>query len=1012
MPPAATAVTMDGMAADGEPTTPLIGRGPELARLRDVLGIGGEPRSAVVVLGGDAGVGKTRVLRELATIARDAGWRVLVGHCIDFGDSALPYLPFTELFGGLGEQEDLALPSIRHQPALARLLPGERLLGEGPDERLAGGTGPGHAGAGGPSPDRLPEGGTRGELFVATHAVLEQLALGAPVLVLVEDVHWADPSTRDLLTFLFTRRFTGPIGIVVTYRTDDLHRRHPLRAALAEWGRLPAVERLQLGSLPPQDIRALVHALEDGVPARDVEEIVERADGNAFFAEELVGARTSGRGHLPAELADLMLVRLDRLDDDARAVVRVAAAAGRRVDHETLAVVAGLDARTLETAVRALVEANLLVASPTGSYAFRHALLAEAVEGDLLPGERTRLHAAYAAALHDGRIRGTAAELARHARAAHDLPTAVVASIDAGDEAMAVGGPTEAAQHYQTALELLAEPRVRALVDVDVSDLTVRAAEAVTAAGDSERAVELLRARLAETEDTATESRARLLIAHARASLITEEMPLHARESTQRALALLGPEPSLLRAQAISVHARVSAVQGSLDEAVQFAQEAIEMARELGDQRIAAEAATTLGRLKEFAGDPESSMHELTRVVAEIRESGDLPGLIRGLHQLGGTHLELGHLREALDMFLEAHVLAQQCRRPWAPYAVDSWVLAGLTAYMLGDWAEVDTLTDLSGMTPPPAAEPILASVRLLVAAGRGDPGAPALAERLHAGWSGDTWIVIFALGPTVDALGDRGEVARAIELYREGRDLVRERWHVPVFHAEVRFGAVLLGQLAAAAGHASLEERRQWVALGEEARDAAAQVRRRLAEEGRTSGPEGNAWQDRLHAEYLRLRWVAGIDPPGGEELVAAWRRAVEGFVALGAAFETARSRARLAAALRATGDVDGATDQAALARDVAERLGALPLLDEVRDLTATPPTAGNAPRAHGDALTPRELEVLALVAEGRTNGEIARRLFISTKTVSVHVSNILAKLGASGRTEAAALARRRGLL
>jgi DNA-binding CsgD family transcriptional regulator len=183
-------------------------------------------------------------------------------------------------------------------------------------------------------------------------------------------------------------------------------------------------------------------------------------------------------------------------------------------------------------------------------------------------------------------------------------------------------------------------------------------------------------------------------------------------------------------------------------------------------------------------------------------------------------------------------------------------------------------------------------------------------------------------------------------------------------------------------------------------------------------------AWAARLEAERLRLRWSAGVDAPGHDELVDSWRRAVEAFESFDHRFERARSATRLAAVLAAAGPQHAAEARRLLddARVAAEALGALPLLAEIDAAGGSvgavgagrrPRPGAGADRSSADAeLTPREREVLALVATGRSNGEVGRQLFISTKTVSVHVSNILAKLGVSGRTEAAAVARQRGLL
>jgi predicted ATPase len=345
-----------------------------------------------VLLAGDAGVGKTRLLAELRDRAQAAGYRVLVGHCLDFGDSALPYLPFSEAFGRLAaEAPTLARSLVEAGPAIARLMPARRVL---PEQSA-------------PADDENQVHLDRPDLFAAVHAALELLGRAEPLLLIVEDVHWADRSTREMLSFLFSRRFDAPVAIVASYRSDDLHRRHPLRTAAAEWSRLPGVSRVELGRLPDDDVRALVGSLHPGpMSERALRGIVERAEGNAFFTEELVGATEVGPDAIPEALADLLLVRLDQLDDDARHVVRAASVSGRRVPHLLLDRVLDGQVGSLDVALRAAVERNVLVPMGGDGYAFRHALLAEAVYDDLLPGERVRLHAAYAKALQQGGVGG------------------------------------------------------------------------------------------------------------------------------------------------------------------------------------------------------------------------------------------------------------------------------------------------------------------------------------------------------------------------------------------------------------------------------------------------------------------------------------------------------------------------------------------------------------------------------------------------------------------------------
>src|SRR3954467_7287782 len=274
---------MDGVAVHTTSRT-LIGRDAELAEIASLLGVrsSAQDRSdepVHVVLSGDAGGGKTRLLVELRDLAVAEGWRVVAGHCLDFGDSALPYLPFSEVLGRLeAELPEVVERVAEAHPALARLQPGRRVLaatgGQGSSSREEG------------------ESVDRSDLFAAVHSLLEEAALVSPVLLVIEDCHWADQSTRDLLSFLFSRPFEGRVAIVASYRSDDLHRRHPLRRQVAEWSRLRGVERVRRGPLGDDQVRLLIASLSDDLPEKELSAIVRRAEGNAFFVEELVGAAT------------------------------------------------------------------------------------------------------------------------------------------------------------------------------------------------------------------------------------------------------------------------------------------------------------------------------------------------------------------------------------------------------------------------------------------------------------------------------------------------------------------------------------------------------------------------------------------------------------------------------------------------------------------------------------------------------------------------------------------------
>lgn len=974
---------MGGVAAQTSRT--LIGRDAELTEIASLLGVRSSDGPGVVLLSGDAGVGKTRLLVELRDLAFTEGWQVCAGHCLDFGDSALPYLPFSEVLGRLGTDLPQTVEEVAAQhPALARLQPGRRVMG---------------------STERGDDAAAldRADLFEAVHALLEAAAAKAPLLLVIEDTHWADQSTRDMLSFLFSRGFEGPVALVVSYRSDDLHRRHPLRRQVAEWSRVRGVSRVALSPLPDDAVRALIAELvPEGLAEKELGDIVDRAEGNAFFVEELTSAASGPGSWVPADLADVLLVRLDRLDDTARQVVRAASVAGRKVSHEMLAGASGLDLGALDEGLRKAVEMNVLVASP-GSYSFRHALLGEAVYDDLLPGERVRLHTQYVAALQSGAVRGTAAELARHARLANDLDTALSASIQAGNEAMRVGGPDEAAYHYQQALELLSDPRRSAQVDLDLSKLVVSAAEALSASGDPERSVKVLAEQIERLPVNAPSSwRARMMSTQAIMIMNTEILDDPVQLSTE-ALALVPEGDSGLRTRVLADHARVLAAMGHYDEAQVVGMDALTLAEKLDLHELASEVITTLSGLKK-SGPKEGLRAALQDAVVRAEESGALGSELRARYLLGRSYEDFAEFDETEKWFRSAIDRAVRAGQPFAPYGFEArWQLAWVYEVQ-GRWDEMLVLTDDLSGNPPPIPRALLASLRFRVQQAR---GLDADARMLRKFWAREGGVAINAASIEMDAAGMRGDAAGAIEVYDEVVSVLSRIWH-EWFSARIRLGAVTIGAVAQAMPSLSAAERASYVERVDRIHADGHVVLDRYSDPSGHWGPEGRAWMKRLDAETLRARWLAGVDAPPFDALVDTWRDAVALYEDFGHVYELARVRATLAGILRASGDLAGARELADQAREVAHRLGAQPLLDELKALGGTPVREEQAP----DSLTPREREILALVAEGRSNGEIAKLLFISTKTVSVHVSNILGKLDASGRTEAAAIARRRGLI
>ena len=589
-------------------TTELVGRQEEVRRVLDALGWD-DGGAGAVLLAGDAGIGKTALVQDV--LRRAADRRTLVGHCVGEMGTALPYLPFVEMFAALDARErDLVDELVADHPGLLPLVP-----------RVASGA-RGNA--------------VRADLVEAVHGALSDLGRRAPVVVVVEDVHWADESTRELLTLLFTRGGPDGVSLLATYRSDDIHRRHPLAAALAVWSRLPTLTRVELGPLPDADMRRIVRRAGTHLSEDAVDDVAHRAEGNAFFAEELAVAADERGGADPADLARLLLTRVDRLEESAQGVVRVAAVIGRRVPHALLERVAGVDPGTLRTALRAAVEHHVLEPWGEVGYEFRHALLAEAVTDDLLPAERLQLHRACVEALRDDPSLGSAADLARHALASGDRVAALEASVRAGDAAQRMGGPAEALAHYETALSI-------ALAESDVAEghaLTLRAASAANDSGRTARAMALLRARL-DTDLPTPHERAELLGALAVTARMTEER-LDRLAITQEGLDLLADDaPTSLRVGLLARRAEALMDSGAHAEAL------VGRRRRHGPRRGArpggdrTDLASILARLSETAGDPGESIRRLEGALAAWTREPDL-ALLRAMHILASVHYRQG----------------------------------------------------------------------------------------------------------------------------------------------------------------------------------------------------------------------------------------------------------------------------------------------------------------------------------------------------------------------------------
>ncbi|MFD3619540.1 AAA family ATPase [Streptomyces sp. NPDC058676] len=972
-------------------TTPLIGRDEELSRLSGLLerARGGEARA--VLIAGDAGVGKTRMLDEVAGRAAGAGMTVLTGHCVDLGDVGLPYLPFTEVLGVLAGDERFAGALAGH-PVVDRL--------------LGGGT------------DAVRDVGGRLRLFEDIAGLLADLADIAPLLLVLEDLHWADQSSRDLLRFLLSRGIlqraaggapTHRLAVFASYRADDLHRRHPLRPLLAELVRLPAVERLELRPMADAEVARLVRAVEDRpLPDATVRRIVERAEGNAFYAEELVAATETDVGGVPSGLADVLLIRFEQLSDTAQQVLRTAAVAGRRVEHDLLREAVGLPEDELESALREAVGRQLLTPGDGDTYAFRHALAREAVYADLLPGERSRLHGAFARLLAGrGHRTESAAERAHHYRESHDLPEALAASLEAADHAQRVGAPAEELRHLEAALNLWSavEPTARPTGEgVDRVTLTLRASAAAAHAGEAHRAVSLTRAALAgigQDADSELAARVRYTLA---GNLITVDSLTAAFAYSSEALALIPADPpSRTWVWAAATHVMAARQVGANETALRVARQALAIAEQLDVADARADLLVSLAAL-EGGGRRTPEGRERLREARDLaRGSGNAPVEMRALFNLAVGCFESGDLDECLPWLTEGLDRARRAGLLSSPYPLEMRYLRLLVLYTLGRWDEcVGAATSDAEVLP--AAGSYTVGPALYVALARGDLKA---ADRACALLEGPfDWMGTLVAGIVLtDAAAQRGKPEAAVERMRSTvAALTDDAGTLP--DVTVRLAALALSAVAdrAVALRRTGDEAgaRAWAATATELRDLA-RVTAVRGDDGTPQGPEGQAWLARAEAEWART--VTGPD-------AAAWAKAVEAFD-FGDVYERARCQLRLAEALLAADRREEAAVQARAARETALRFKATPLLDQLNSLIRRG-RLSDTPSAVDRAaiLTAREQDVLRLLALGRSNRQIGEELFISGKTASVHVSNILAKLGAASRTEAVAVAYREGLI
>jgi DNA-binding CsgD family transcriptional regulator len=984
----------------------LVGRDAELARLRGLLEDAGAGRAVTGLVSGDAGIGKSRLVAEAMQIAERDGFTVLCGQCAEIGDS-VPYLPFADAFRTAPPHIEKA---VKARPVLSRLLPdGDGQAQEADWAGLA-----------------------RQQMFGAVLSLLSELAADAPVLLVIEDLHWADATTRHLLTFLARMLHRERVAVIGTYRADDLHRRHPLRAVIAELLRLPMVALVELGPLPAAALAEILSNVPNApspLSAATLNSLVERAEGNAYYAEELLTASACTEGTLPSGLAELLLSRVERVSDAAQQVLRAAAVAGGGAADDLVRAASGLPDDAYEEALREAAGHQLLAADGADGYRFRHALLREAVYADLMPGERTRLHARLASLLAG--VPGSAAELAHHSMASHDIPGAFAASVRAGDEAERLGAPAETHRHYDLALELWDRVAdAERLAGLTRGKLGLKSALAAAASGDVPQAVHLLR-RIREqvsAESGAGES------AELR-SRVGERLAYHLlqSENTQWYAEALGaaaatvsetPDepPTWYRARAMATYAIALMAAHRYRAARDWAARARAAARAAGSASVEADALATTGQLALRNGNSGEAIGMFTEAVEQAGAAvGAVSVRLRAVCQLAAERLARGELAEAGSVAHRGMAWAEAEGLLLAPFGLDLQHLHFQAHFAEGRWDAAQDLADGFPVRVTRQAEAVLSAMALFIDVARGNPAVSERRTWLEPFWD-DVFVAYIARGILAEHALWQGDCERALAEAEAAIDADAWPAHSP---SVIRVTAMAL----AARADRAAQLRAAGDAPGAAAEAAAGAALLTVAREGASYparpkavlGPEGRGWLARCEAEYARLT---------GKSSPAAWERVLAEF-GPGYVYETARTQWRLAEALVEAGRRDEAAAVWRVARGTASRLRAAPLgaaLDDLARRARLDPgngtsagngtlagngsrhRSGSAGRSPLGALTDREREVLSLLARGMSNREIAAELFITPKTASVHVSNILGKLGAASRTEAAAIAHREG--
>lgn len=946
--------------------TRLIGRDQEVARLTGLLedALSGTP--VVVMVNGEAGVGKSRLIAEFADAAQATGAVVLAGGCLELQGAAVPYGPLVQALRVLvrqrGREEARALAGPVWDE-LAALLDG---LADAP-----------------PATTGL---GAQHHVFLAVSRMFDHISSSVPLVVVFEDVHWADTATLDLIAYLALTVSDQRLMLVCGYRAG-LPLGHPLRTRLAQPDFARRTHRMPLAPFTKGELRAFVAELTGGdVSPERADRFFALSEGNPYFTEQLVAADDPDRPdpHVPESLTDLMHAQLAQLGPDAAAVVRVAAVAGRQVSDDLLAQVAGVTDAALDAALTECLDRQVLADVPVASYRFRHALLRETAYGTVRPRERKRLHAALAEALAGEVVLDphVLPELAYHWSAADRVPEALRAAIGAGDLAVRVRAFQDAEVQYGRALDLCARQPDAAPAGLTRVQVLEVAANAARWAGHLKQAVTWAEEAVASA---ASESPHLLGALHERLGSYRWEAGFDAESVSSYRLAhelLRDGPPSALGSRVRAALATVEAKSGRYTEALALARQAEEEAEQ-------ANALAEVGRARNSAGLALTLLGEHEKGIAALRdahriaeEADHLEDLLRAAGNLGVCLERAGQDAEAVEVFRQA---LERGRQLGLMGSRQAGLLANNACAMLfltGGWEEAGRLiTEVLPYYPKRETTfQRLTKAEMDLATGRF-----AEAERLLESVRNHPSSQPKFLSP----------------LYRCLAELAAGRDDPHAALATVRHG------IEAIAGTEEQLLRLQLRAFGlRVAADASLDAADLHVEPGPVDGDAESA--------VLTALCAAETDRAASADTAPQWQSITEAWRALDRPYPMAYALARLADAAARSGDRDLAVRSASEAAEIAGRLGAVPLANMITGIQRghhlLPRQTQSTRNPFG--LTARELEIVRELDAGLTNRQLGQKLHVTKETVGSHLSRLYRKLGVTNKTQALGKARDAGLL